>query len=91
MEQAIRDLHLPMTRFYGVGDEPFPLEDSIDKVAEVCQRVGVPLEHVVLEFETEYATKILPPEVWARGVRYSISKGYGFRYWEDLERALLGG
>ena len=89
LEQAIRDLHLPMTRFYAVGDEPFPVEDSIDKAAEFCQRVGVPLDHVVLEFETQGATSKLPPEVWARGVRQSVSKGYGFRHWEIANEPYL--
>ena len=58
LEQAIRDLHLPMTRFYAVGDEPFSVEEAVDKAAEVCRRVGVPLDHVVLELETQGATSI---------------------------------
>jgi hypothetical protein len=29
LETAIRDLRLPMTRFYGVGDEPFGVEAAI--------------------------------------------------------------
>jgi len=89
LEQAIRDLHLPMTRFYAIGDEPFPVEESIDRAAEVCRRVGVPLDHVVLEFETQGATSKLPPELWARGVRHSVSKGYGFRYWEIANEPYL--
>lgn len=89
LEQAIRDLHLPMTRFYGVGDEPFPVEDSIDKVEAVCRRVGIPLDHVVLELETQAATSKLAPEVWARAVRHSVSKGYGFRYWEIANEPYL--
>jgi len=82
MEQAIREMHLPMTRFYAVGDEPFGLEAAIDKVAEVCRRVKVPQDHVVLEFETQGATRKLPPETWAKGVQYSLGKGYKFRHWE---------
>ncbi len=89
LEQAIRDLHLPMTRFYAVGDEPFPVEESIDRVAELCRRVGVPLDHVVLEFETQGATSKLPPEQWARGVRHSVNKGYRFRYWEIANEPYL--
>ena len=30
LETAIRDLRLPMTRFYALGDEPFGVESSID-------------------------------------------------------------
>jgi hypothetical protein len=82
MEAAIREMRLPMTRFYAVGDEPFGLEGAIDRVAEVCRRVGVPLDHVVLELEEQGATTSLAPEVWARGAGYARRKGYPFRYWE---------
>lgn len=81
-ERAIRDLHLPMTRFYAVGDEPFSLEESLDRAASVCDRVGVPQNRCVLEFETQGAGTKLSPEVWARGVAYSGTKGYGFHEWE---------
>ncbi|MCY3019763.1 MAG: hypothetical protein NTW87_12135, partial [Planctomycetota bacterium] len=82
LEQAIRDLRLPMTRFYAVGAEQFPLESAIEKAAELCRRVGVPLEKVVLEFETQGATSVLAPEVWARGVKHAMDKGLAFRRWE---------
>lgn len=81
-EDAIRELKLPMTRFYAVGDESYSLEDSIDKAAAVCRKVGVPLENVVLEFEIQDASKTLPPEVWVRGVKHSLDQGYGFCHWE---------
>jgi hypothetical protein len=82
MERAIREMRLPMTRFYGVGDEPFGVEGGIDRVAEVCRRVGIPLTHVVLELETQDANTKIAPDVWARAARYAQKKGYGFRYWE---------
>ena len=82
LEQAIRELRLPMTRFYAVGDEPFGVESAIDKVAEVCRRVGVAQEHCVLEFEEQGAATKLPPETWARGVAHSLGKGYLFHNWE---------
>jgi hypothetical protein len=81
-EDAIRELRLPMTRFYALGDEAFPLEAAIDKAADVCRKVGIPLETVVLELEIQDASKTLPPEDWARGVKHSQDRGYGFRYWE---------
>lgn len=81
-EDAIRELHLPMTRFYAVGDETYSLEESIDKAAAVCRKVGIPLETVALEFEIQDASKTLPPEVWARGVKHSVERGYGFQHWE---------
>jgi len=82
IETAIRDMRLPMTRFYAVGDEPFGVEAAIDKAAEVVDKVGVPQDMTVLEFETQGATSTLPPETWARGVKHSRERGYGFRYWE---------
>ena len=89
LEQAIRDLHLPTTRFYAVGDERYSLEASLDKVAEVCRRVGAPLDHVVLELEAQGADSTLAPGVWARGVRYAKQQGYGFRYWEVANEPYL--
>ncbi len=82
LEEAIRDLHLPMTRFYGVGDEPFGIETGIDKVAEVCRRVSVAQDHCVLEFEDQSAARKLSPETWARGVTHARAQGYRFHYWE---------
>jgi hypothetical protein len=82
VERAIKDMRLPMTRFYGVGDEPFSLEEAIDKAAFVLDRTGIPQETTVLEFEEQLANSTLTPEQWARGVKYSVSKGYKFRYWE---------
>ncbi len=82
LEEAIRDLRLPMTRFYGVGDESFGIESSIDKLAELCRRVGVAQEHCVLEFEGQEASRKLSPETWSRGVSHALEKGYRFHYWE---------
>ena len=81
-ERAIREMRMPMTRFYAVGDEPFSLEASLDRAAEVCRRINVPLDHCVLELEVQGGRSKLAPEVWARGVAYSRSKGYAFRHWE---------
>ncbi|MBM4046494.1 MAG: hypothetical protein FJ279_15395 [Planctomycetes bacterium] len=74
LEQAIRDLLLPMSRFppygrgapagdYAVGDEPFGLEAAIDKAAEVCRRMGLAEDRVPLEFEEQGARTKLSPEV----------------------------
>ena len=82
LEEAIRDMRLPMTRFYGVGDEPFGVEAALDKVAEVCRRVGVQQDHCVLEFEEQGASRKLPPETWARGVSHALRQGYRFHHWE---------
>ena len=93
LEEAMRELRLPMTRFYAVGEEPFGLEGALDRAAEFCRRIGVPLDAVPLELESVHAGTSLPPEAWARAVRYAQSKGYGFRYWEvgnEVYAALWG-
>lgn len=82
MEEAIRQLRLPMTRFYGLGAERFGLEAALDKAAQFCRRIGVPAEAVPLEFEPQDASVTLAPEVWARGVQQSLAAGHGFRHWE---------
>jgi hypothetical protein len=82
LETAIREMRLPMTRFYAVGDEPFGLEPAIDKVAEMCRRVGVAEERCVVEFERQGAETQLPPETWARGVAYALRTGHRFHHWE---------
>ena len=89
LEQAVREMRLPMTRFYAVGDEPFGLEGAIDRAAEVCRRVGVQEDHTVLEFETQGASSKLPPEVWARGVGHSLRQSYKFRHWEVANEPYL--
>ena len=82
VESAMREMHLPMTRIYSVGDEKMGVEAAIDRVAELSKKIGVAQENVVLELEQEIANRSITPEVWARAVRYSISKHYKFRYWE---------
>ena len=79
---AIRDMRLPMTRFYGVGDEPFGLEPALDKAAKLCRAAGIPTEATVLELEEQSATRKLAPSVWAKAASYVIKKGYGFHWWE---------
>jgi len=82
LEQAIRALRLPMTRFYAVGHEPFAADESIDQAAAFCRRIGVPLDHVVLELEDQSANQKLAADDWARAVKHSVSKGCEFRHWE---------
>lgn len=82
LEQAIRELRLPMTRFYGVGDEPFGLEGALDRAFATVTRMGIPAAQTPLELETQGATSKLSPEVWARAAAYVRQKGYGFTRWE---------
>ncbi|MDF3128764.1 hypothetical protein P0Y35_06105 [Kiritimatiellaeota bacterium B1221] len=81
-EEAVRDLRLPMTRFYAVGVEAFGVEAAIDRAADMAKSWGIPEEHVVLELEVQGAREKLTPEVWAAAVRYSVDSGYGFKRWE---------
>ena len=90
LEAAIREMRLPMTRFYAVGDEPFGLEAALDKAAALLDRVAIPQDHTVLEFETQGATSKLPPATWARGVQHARQRGYGFRHWEIANEPYVG-
>jgi hypothetical protein len=90
LEEAIRQMRLPMTRFYALGDEPFGLETAIDKAAEILGRIGVDQAATPLEFEIQGATSELPPEIWARGVRHSLDRGYRFRHWEITNEPYVG-
>ena len=90
LEEAIRQMRLPMTRFYALGDEPFGLESAIDKAAEFLERIDVDQAATPLEFEIQGATSKLPPETWARGVRHSLDRGYRFRHWEITNEPYVG-
>ena len=82
LERAVRELRLPMTRLYGVGDEPFGLAGSLDRAAEICRRMAIPQETTVLELETQSASKRLAPAVWAQAVEHCRKRGHKFRHWE---------
>jgi len=89
LEEAIRQLRLPMSRVYGVGHEPpradqpaWPIETAIDRLAQLCDRIGLSRDMMVVELEEQSANRKLDAEIWARAVQYSRSKGYGFRFWE---------
>ncbi len=89
VEDAIRELRLPMTRFYAVGDEPFGANAAIDKAAAVLAKVGIPQEDTVLELETQGATSGIAAADWGSAVRHSVEQGYGFRYWEVCNEPYL--
>jgi hypothetical protein len=82
LTQALKDMKLPMTRYYAVGAEKYPVNDSIDKVAEICAKCDIPQEWVVLELEGQGAEKRIEPADWAKAVKHSVDKGYKFRLWE---------
>jgi hypothetical protein len=80
--RAVAEMRLPMTRFYGVGDHRFPVTEAIDKIAHVCRSCHIPQEWVVLELEPHTADRRLDPASWAAAVKYSVERGYVFRFWE---------
>jgi hypothetical protein len=82
LEEAIRELRLPMTRIYALATEEYGVEGAIDRAHELVRRIGVAETDTVLELEPIGARTKIDPEVWVRAVRYSKSKGYKFRYWE---------
>ncbi len=82
LERAIRDARLSMTRFYAVIDEPWPLEETLDKISAFMETCGIPKEWTVLELETQGAQRRLSPEIWARAARHNVEKSLGFRFWE---------
>ena len=90
LEEAVRKMQLPMTRFYALGDEPFGLEAAIDKAAEFLDRIDVPQAATPLEFEIQGATSMLSPETWAAGVRHSLQRGYRFHHWEITNEPYVG-
>lgn len=84
-ENIIKDLKLPMSRAYSLAvDQPGTLNQMIDKAAYFFNRMNIPLSNVVLCFEHHlgHYLNFLPPEVYTNAIKYSHSKGYGFRRWE---------
>jgi len=82
LEEKLRQMRLPMTRFYATGVEPWPIEETLDKLAGLMDTCHIPKEWTVIELETQGADEKLPPEFWARAAKYATEKGYGFRFWE---------
>lgn len=80
LEDAIRQLRLPLGRIFNVGEEPFDLETSLDCVAELSRRCGI--GEMVIELEDSWSNRSLPPEVWEQAVRYSKERGCNFKWWE---------
>lgn len=93
-EAQIASLNVPLTRFYGVGDEKLGVNWAIDRVAELCKMAGIPQRNCVIELESQYADTKLTPQQWADAVKYSVSKGYTFCHWEvgnEVYAAIWGG
>jgi hypothetical protein len=80
--RAVAEMRLPMTRFYGVGDHRFSVEEAIDKIAHVCRSCRISQQWVVLELEPHTADRRFDPASWAAAVKYSVERGYAFRFWE---------
>ena len=78
---AIKELHLPLTRFYGVDDDPWSITESLDKTANLATKLGISQNDIVLQLEPN-AKATFTPEDWGKAVKYSLSKKYGFNLWE---------
>ncbi|MBL8995490.1 MAG: hypothetical protein JNM63_19240, partial [Spirochaetia bacterium] len=87
LESAIRELRLPWTRFHEItwGLGAMSMQDALDRVAALLDKLAIPQESSVINLNVHDArTREKPmktPEEWAGLVRYSISKGYRFRFW----------
>ncbi|MCC7491230.1 MAG: hypothetical protein IT204_02735 [Fimbriimonadaceae bacterium] len=79
---AVAELQLPMTRFYAVGDETYPVEAALDRIDQLCRQLNLPRANVVIELEDQGANRKVEPARWADAVRHSQQRGYGFRWWE---------
>lgn len=81
VEEAIRDLHLPMSRTHLAfrKEDPFPWEKTVEMAAEMYGKFGIPHETVILTIPNESLDQ---PERCAALVRHSIEKGYRFHHWE---------
>lgn len=82
-EEAIKDLRLPLTRFYGLANERYSLNEALDKVAFLCTRLNIPQKNVILEFECERdSVRMISAEKWVEGLDYCKKQGYQFEYFE---------
>ncbi len=93
MEEELRELRLPLTRFYGVvQQEAFATpEEAMDKIAFLLDRAKIPQQTTMIELEDYFANTTLSPEEWARTVRHCLARGYRFRYWEIGNEVYMGG
>jgi len=93
MEAELRELKLPLTRFYGVVEqEPCATpEEAMDKIAFFLDRARIPQQTTMIELEDYFANTTLSPETWARTVRHCLAQGYRFRHWEVGNEVYMGG
>ena len=86
IDEALRQMRLTMTRFYGVGvetiDTPWTLELTLDKLADLMNTYQIPKDWTVIELEPVSADFTFDASFWAQAAAYSVAQGYGFRYWE---------
>jgi hypothetical protein len=85
LEEAVRDLRLPMTRFYGLVDgdlDSNSLEIAIDQAVLLMDRFGIPRQASIIEPEPVHANTRLSVDDWRRLVSYAQHKNLGIRHWE---------
>ncbi|HEX2998806.1 MAG TPA: carbohydrate binding domain-containing protein, partial [Armatimonadota bacterium] len=93
MEEELRELRLPITRFYGIVEqEAFATpSEAMDKIAFFLNRANIPQETTMIELEDYFANSTFTPAEWAQTVRHCLDKGYKFRYWEIGNETYMGG
>lgn len=91
-EAAVREMHLPLTRLYGLVDgEPFPtVETALDKAAWLLEQFEIPRDTSMIELEEVFANSKLPPADWGRAAAHSVKQGLGFRHWEVGNEIYVG-
>ena len=85
IENAIKNLSIPLTRDYHLVGEPGGVNAALDMMAIFANKEGIPQDQVILELELAYDTgsrTMMTPAQWAAAVNYSINKGYKFKIWE---------
>ena len=87
LEEAIRQLRLPMTRFYALGDEPFGLEAAIDKAAEFCADRRPGSHAAGVRDPGGYSGSSPRPGPAALS---TVGQGYAFRHWEITNEPYVG-
>jgi len=85
LEEAVRALRLPMTRFYGLVDgdlESNSLENALDQAVLLMDRFGIPRQTSIIEPEPVHANTRLSLDDWRRLVSYAKRTNLGIRHWE---------
>ncbi len=97
MENAIRELKLPMTRFHEITwgfDKEINKFAALDRLASLLDTLKIPQETTPLslnDYDSRRTTHpLITPKEWVDLVAYSKRKGYRFKYWEIVNEPWIG-